>query len=238
MTHADRSGLPAAGWAVSHRSGAGDELFADGVPEVGVRRSVEVLSVDRPTLVLGSAQRDDLVDREALARHGAEFVHRRTGGGAVWLDLAGMLWVDVLLPVGDPLWEPDVARAFHWLGAVWTDALQACGVRDAEVHRGPLVHTEWSDLVCFAGLGAGEVTVAGRKCVGISQRRTRHGARFQCGVLLAWDPVPLVEVLVRDGAQRPAVIAALRAACTPVGVPGDRVLEAFLASLPPLVSRS
>lgn len=237
MTDADRSGLPATGWAVSHRSGAGRELFADGVPESAFGRSVEVLSVERPTVVLGSAQHEQLADRDALARHGAVLVHRRTGGGAVWLDRDGMLWVDVLLPVGDPLWEPDVARAFHWLGDVWTDALRRCGVEGASVHRGALVRNEWSDLLCFAGIGAGEVLLDGRKCVGISQRRTRHGARFQCGVLLAWDPVPLVEVLVRDGAQRPRGIAALRDACAPVGVRGDRLLEAFVASLPPYVVR-
>lgn len=232
MIQTDRSGSPGSGWAVSRRSGAASVLFADGVPEPGFVRSVEVLSPERPTVVLGSAQRDDAVDRVTSQRLGADVVRRRSGGGAVWLDADGMLWVDVLLPVGDPLWSNDVTTAFHWLGEVWADALRACGVDGVAVHRGELVRTEWSDLLCFAGIGAGEVLVGGRKCVGISQRRTRAGARFQCGVLLAWDPAPLVEVLVRDGAQRPDVIAALRGACTPVGVRSDVLLESFLAALP------
>ena len=35
--------------------------------------------------------------------------------------------------------------------------------------------TPWSKVLCYAGLGAGEVTVAGRKVVGMSQRRERLG---------------------------------------------------------------
>ena len=65
-------------------------------------------------------------------------------------------------------------------------------VADAVVHRGGLVATPWSRQVCFAGLGPGEVTVAGRKVVGVAQRRTRHGARFQVAALLRWDPAALV----------------------------------------------
>ena len=42
--------------------------------------------------------------------------------------------------------------------------------------------TGWCPLVCFAGVGPGEVLAGGRKLVGISQRRTRAGARFQCAV--------------------------------------------------------
>jgi lipoate-protein ligase A len=35
----------------------------------------------------------------------------------------------------------------------------------------------------------------GSKVVGISQRRTRRHARFQCAVSLAWDPIRLLELL-------------------------------------------
>ena len=39
--------------------------------------------------------------------------------------------------------------------------------------------SDWSALVCFAGLGPGEVTLDGQKLVGLSQRRTRDGVRIQ-----------------------------------------------------------
>ena len=52
------------------------------------------------------------------------------------------LWVDVLLPADDPLWEADVGRSFHWLGQAWVDALAAVGVH-ASWHDGPMVCTPW-----------------------------------------------------------------------------------------------
>ena len=39
---------------------------------------------------------------------------------------------------------------------------------------------------------------AGRKLVGLAQRRTRHGALVQCGLLLRWKPAPLLAALDAD----------------------------------------
>ena len=89
-----------------------------------------------------------------------ELVRRRSGGGAVLLVPGEVVWVDVIVPAGDPLWDDDVGRATHWLGATWARALAACGLPDATVHRGPMVRTPWSSLVCFSGLGPGEVQSA------------------------------------------------------------------------------
>jgi lipoate-protein ligase A len=106
------------------------------------------------------------------------------------------VWVDVVVPRHDRLWDDDVGRAAHWLGEAWAEALAHDGVVDrVAVHRGPLRRTRWSSQVCFAGLGPGEVTVDGRKVVGIAARRTRDWARFQTVALAAWDPSPLVELL-------------------------------------------
>ena len=57
-------------------------------------------------------------------------------------------------------------------------------------------HTQWSRLVCFDGLGAGEVTVGGRKAVGISQRRTRGWARLQSSIHLAEPRQELLATLL------------------------------------------
>ena len=67
-----------------------------------------------------------------------------------------------------------------------------------------------------------------RKLVGISQRRTRHAARFQCAAYTVWDPDPLAELLRldRDGAR------SLDDAAVGTGVPVADVVEAFLATLP------
>lgn len=157
-----------------------------------------VFDVEQPALVLGSAQRDDVVDHAAAARAGVEVVRRRSGGGAVVLIPGECLWVDVLLPRDDPRWDDDIGRAAHWVGDAW-----AVAVGDgARAHRGALQRSPWSDLVCFAGIGPGEVTVGGRKVVGISQRRTRAGARFQCVALARWDPASLLDLLALTRAER------------------------------------
>ena len=176
-------------------------------------------------LVLGSTQAASSV-RSDLP--GVEVVRRRSGGGAVLLEPGAVLWVDVILPAADPLWVDDVGRSFHWLGGVWTEALRACGVDGAAVHEGPMQRTDWSSLVCFAGLGPGEVTIGGRKVVGISQRRTRAAARFQCVVLERWDPGAVVARF------EPSAVPAspLGAVAAGPAVPLPTLADAFLAHLP------
>jgi lipoate-protein ligase A len=203
------------------------------VTEAGSGRAVRVCEVTGPALVLGSTQADEDVDAAAAARAGLEVVRRRSGGGAVLVEPGHLVWVDVVLPAGDPLWEVDVGRAFWWLGRAWAGALAAVGVTGAVVHRGGVVASPWSRLVCFAGLGPGEVTLAGRKVVGMAQRRTRHAALFQCAVPLHWDPARLLAVLALDPAERAAAAAHLGDAVHPLrGVPPADLVGALVDHLP------
>ena len=160
-------------------------------------------------------------------------VRRRSGGGAVLVHPDDPLWVDVHLPASDPLWEDDVAEAAWWVGETWAAALGQLG-RPAEVHRGPLERTAWSDRVCFAGRGPGEVSVEGRKVVGLAQRRTRGGARFQCAALRRWDPAVLVDLLALSPPERGRARQALADVARPAGVDPEALLEAFVAHLPAL----
>lgn len=128
-------------------------------------------------MVLGSRQTVDVVDVDACRRAGLEIVRRRSGGGAVLLRPGAAVWIDVVLPHG--IAPDDVRASMVWIGERWGEVL-ASRLDDAvDVHRGGMVCTPWSDLVCFAGIGPGEVTVGGRKFLGLSQRRTRHGIRVQ-----------------------------------------------------------
>lgn len=136
------------------------------------------------------------------------------------------LWVDVVVPAGDPLWSADVGRSFWWLGDVWAAVVGG----GASVHRGGLVRSAWSDAVCFAGVGSGEVLVpGGGKVVGMASRRTRAGALFQCAVPLAWDPVAYVELL---GLPAPAGADLAGVAAPVVGVNADDLVDRFLTALP------
>jgi lipoate-protein ligase A len=204
---------------------------ADPTAAPAVRR-VRVHEFARPALVLGSAQPEQVVDASAAALAGIDVVRRRSGGGAVLLVPGEVVWVDVVVPAGDPLWHEDIGTAFHWLGESWAAALGAHGVREVAVHRGGLVRTRWSELVCFAGIGPGEVVVAGRKAVGISQRRTRHAARFQAAALLSWDAVGILSLFDLTPTERAAAAAELAEAAGGVPVPGPDLVAAFLAALP------
>ena len=147
-------------------------------------------------LVLGSRQDRRIVDEEACRVRGIDIVHRRSGGGLVLLSAAGTLWLDVIVPAGHPVWRTDVTSSADWLGECWIRALDSSGISSLVQHRGPMEGSAVSDLVCFAGRGPGEVFLAsGEKVVGISQRRTRHHARFQCAVSLVWEPMRLLELL-------------------------------------------
>lgn len=177
-----------------------------------------VLEATKPAVVLGSTQADSVLVP------GTPAVRRRSGGGAVLVEPGGLVWVDVFLPAGDPLWEVDVGRAFAWLGRVWTGALGA----GARAHAGPQITTPWSKLVCFAGLGPGEVTVDGAKVVGMAQRRARAGALFQCAALLEWHPERLFDRLALTDGERRRGAAELAGAARGVDVDLDR----FLGNLP------
>jgi len=197
-------------WRAHRRAGSAGELH--GLDLLGApARSWWVFDVDAPAVVLGSAQRAvpamDLVD--------VEIAQRRSGGGAVYLSPHGSVWIDVVLPRSDPL----------WLGDVWVSALAACGVH-GEVHHGPAQLGGMAAAACFAGVAPGEVVAGGRKLVGVSQRRTRGGARFQC---VAYTAPPDIAVLVASlGASAPdglASVLAERVGVVPVSA--GSLVEAF-----------
>lgn len=196
------------------------------------RRSVWVCDPTVTALVLGSAQDLAVADADACAAVDIEVVQRRSGGGAVLVAPGDLLWVDVILPSDDPLWQADVGRAFVWLGDAWSAALAALRV-PSRVHEGALIHTPWSRIACFAGLGSGELlSEAGRKVVGISQRRTRGAARFQCAALLRWDAEALLSLLRLPAEDRAAAAAALAGAAAGLDLDPEVLLEAFLQHLP------
>ena len=185
-------------------------------------------------VVLGSGQPGDSVDQQACAASGAQVVRRRSGGGAVLVEPGGLVWVDLVVASTDPLWCADVGQSAWWVGEAWAAALSRAGTGGLEVWNGPMQRREWSSLVCFAGLAGGEVTGAGgRKVVGISQRRTRHGSLFQCACLLRWAPADLLSLLALSPADRARAEGDLAGAAFGAG-PGkqEEILAQLVQALP------
>jgi lipoate---protein ligase len=165
-----------------------------------VRPRIVVCAAEAAALVLGSRQPFDTVDVDACRRAGI-----------------------------DPRFESvahDVGASMRWLGEHVAAALRSFGVAAVKVHDGPMTGGRWSPLVCFAGVGPGEVLLGRRKLVGISQRRTRRGARFQCMVHVRWSPDVLVGLLA---VPRPTVDE-----LPPVAVVSREIADA----LPRAVARS
>lgn len=172
----------------------------------------------RPALVLGSTQSRDVVDDQACRSRGIEVVRRRSGGGAVLLNPGEVNWIDVIMPSGAPGWSHDVHGPMVWLGGhlaeAVADRLSGCEPAPGayvQVHEGKMRTTPWSSLVCFDGLGSGEVLLDGEKLIGMSQRRTRVVARLQCCWYSGYDPTALTSLLVPE--VRPSV-AELRPVAT------------------------
>ena len=210
------------GWTTRHWRGSVGELHGLD-PDPDVDREVWLMSPHETALVLGSAQPDDIA-----ASPEAGVVRRRSGGGAVLVTPEDSVWIDVVIGRSDPLWDDDVSRAPLWLGQVWAAALMQLGVGHGEVfdryEAGP-----WGRLACFASRGPGEVLIEGAKAVGITQRRTRTTARFQCLLYRRWDPEQLIARLVESSEQ---LRNALASAAWPVDARSDEVHSAFIACLP------
>lgn len=170
---------------ISTRGSAAD-FHARPIPTSG-RPQIWVHQVAKPAVVLGSTQIAELLDADRLLGSGYEITKRRSGGGVVVIHPESSLWVDVIVPPTHELWSDDVGRAFFWVGQAWARALFSVGVTDITVHEGPATNPDLGRLVCFGSVGSGEVLAGQSKVVGLSQRRTRDGARFQCIALQRWN---------------------------------------------------
>lgn len=220
-------------WVSRVAGTAAERALPDPLPETLIR----IVDLQDSVLVLGSRQSADLVDARAAEAAGVAVIRRHSGGGAVLLHPGASLWIDVLLPRVDEHWVDDVGASFHWLGEVWVGALAACGV-SAAINRGGLEKTDWGSLVCFGALGPGEVVVAGRKVVGMSQRRTRAGARFQCLVYETWNPQELLDLLALTAQQRATAADDLGDRAAGAGIPLGDLARAVIDQLRAVQTRS
>lgn len=229
-------------WQIVRSTGPAGGFHHRAVPSP-VEPAAWIHQVRAPALVLGSAQPDAVVDTAAAARDGVEVTRRRSGGGLVALLPGNDCWIDLLIPRQSGLWVDDVGRAFHWVGTVWADALAAVLPPDlaatVAVYTGPPLGREAGRVVCFAGLGPGEVTVAGRKVVGLSLRRWREGARFQCAMTWRWSGEFLARYLAPEARATLEAVTTCDVTRLPAGLPDlhrapdpTEVVDAVLMRLP------
>ena len=235
---------PESTWNVVHvRTTAGEQHGRD----LPAERSVWNVDITAPAIVLGSRQTETELDLDACIHKNVEIVRRRSGGGMVFLSPGKQVWLDVVIPRNDRLWIDDVGRASWWLGDVWLAAIESLAPAKklaAEVHRESLAVGGYGDLVCFSGVGPGEVMGfdaqgVRSKLVGISQRRTQEAARFQCTVYLEWGSElsqQFCQLLSGTNAIRAGIDSNLEHSVMPLSQIGadlsaSDVLDAFLAQI-------
>ena len=189
--------------------------------ELPAQRALWWCQVEAPTLILGSTQSVDDVRQDIAAECGVSITRRRSGGGAVFVHPTDSVWIDITISRNDPLWKDDVAQSMLWLGECFVAALSQWA--NAEVYRESFSSNIDGRVVCFASSSPGEVFVGAHKLVGISQRRGRDGARFQCVLYRHWQPVDWSQILASTDVQsRLADIAVAT-----LDIPAQAIVEAL-----------
>lgn len=166
-------------------------------------RAVWWCQVDTPALILGSSQTGDVVSLPRATELGIDVVRRRSGGGVVFVHPDDAVWIDVTIPRHDSLWVDDVGESMLWVGEMFVDALAPW--LETSVYRGAYDAGSFGKEVCFASTSPGEVFAGSAKVVGISQRRTREGSRFQCVLYRRWVPDDWASCLVAHEAREAAL---------------------------------
>ena len=154
--------------------------------ELPYERALWWCNVETPTVILGSTQSVDDVNQNSADESGVLVSRRRSGGGAVFVHPSDTVWIDITISRDDPLWKDDVAQSMLWLGEFFVEALSPWV--QANVYRDSFSTGVDGRVVCFSSSSPGEVFVGANKLVGISQRRGRKGARFQCVLYRHWRP--------------------------------------------------
>jgi lipoate-protein ligase A len=193
--------------------------------DLPAERALWLCSAEKPALILGSTQDESDVRVDVAVGSGIEIVRRRSGGGAVYVAPDESVWMDITISREDPLWQDDVSASMLWLGDAFVQALQPWV--HAETFRGTFHNGDVGRAVCFASAAPGEVFVGDNKLVGISQRRNREGARFQCVLYRQWNPLVWSSLLASVDVQEH--VRNMRVAT--VAAPARDIADAVMAAL-------
>lgn len=187
-----------------------------------------VVRPSEPTFVLGGSQSFEVLDVDRRQRVA---LRRRRGGGGLVMLQPDDVWIDWWLPAHDHRWSSDVHVTSSRVGEWWREVLASRVEPEVSLHRASLEGERSWRVACFAGRGPGEVFVAGRKAVGVTQWRVREGV-FVSSVLHAHPSDGILEILaeVPDGLAGALGHHTLET----LGLDGDDVTSALVAMSQPV----
>lgn len=210
-------------WRRHHWHGTAADFHARDLPS---ERALWWCDINAPALIVGSSQSIDVVSAECAGQRDFDVVRRRSGGGMVFVHPDDSVWVDITITRDDPLWVDDVSQSMMWLGEVWVSALSPW--LDTATWTNRFSAGDFGKDICFASSAPGEVFAGNNKVVGISQRRTREGARFQCVLYRAWNPRQWAPCIIDAHIEE----AATRVAVETINATAVNIVDAIFTSLP------
>ena len=192
-------------------------------------------------ITLGRAQTPErALDLARCAEDGVPWACRPTGGRAIFH--AEEWTFSLAAPLQDARWGGSTRASYTRIAERIAGALRRLGV-PAELARGARRSTDERAAplaaACFAASARHEITAAGRKLVGIAQRRTREGLLQQGSILLGEGHLRLADYVAGGEAERAAVrrnlalVTARAAEWLAPSVSDEEWGEAVAAELPP-----
>lgn len=135
------------------------------------------------------------LDPARVTGEGLDLAVRPTGGGPVLWD-EDLVALDVVLPQGDPRIARDITASYRWVGEACQRALVGLGIDQART-IGPAAARIASGAApfCFAGISPWEVTVHGKKVVGLCAARRQLGHLIQIGIPVHLDAARLARAV-------------------------------------------
>jgi lipoate-protein ligase A len=202
----------------------------------GGRTVLRLFRIHPAGITLGALQRPEQeLDLAACRDAGLEWARRPTGGRAILHDDE---WTFSLLTELGADWAGDARSAYARTGRLLSAALRSLGVpaelAPAQRQRsvGPRAGAG-SAPACFASTARHEVTVGGRKAVGIAQREQAGVLLQQGSILLGEGHQRLLEFQRTRSSDPGGARRALAARTAPIGghLGADRSLDRLAAAL-------
>ncbi len=162
--------------------------------------SLEIVSLLKPALILGSNQDGTVFDERTLLDSKVEIARRKSGGSAVYVSPLDFYWLNVNIPSSKNSHHFDIRKTCVAVGRSIFRSLE-----DELKDVGRCFHLNETfnvnlpgKIYCFFSKGPGEIFFNEAKCVGLSMRTSKYGSTAQIGIYRKFDTEMHKKILKKD----------------------------------------